>query len=56
MDKIIEVKKINECYFTIDKTKTSATICANCGNEKYLHTIGESVKISIVIISNLRTN
>jgi len=42
--------KINECYFTPSKEITSATICANCGKEKMLHTIGEGVKVSTVII------
>ena len=33
-----------------DTDKAFATICANCGKEKYLHTIGEGVKASKIII------
>lgn len=39
-----------ECYFTPSKKTTSATICANCGLEKSLHTIGEGIKASKSII------
>lgn len=35
---------MNECFFTPQKDTTSATICANCGKEKMLHTIGEGFK------------
>lgn len=41
---------MTECYFTPKKNTTSATICANCGLEKSLHTIGEGVKANKVII------
>lgn len=45
-----------ECYFTPTKNTTSATICANCGKEKIIHTIGEGVKASrMIIISNYIT-
>jgi len=39
-----------ECYFLPSKTTSSATICANCGKEKLLHTIGEGIKVSKSII------
>lgn len=49
-------KQITECYFTPDKKTTSATICANCGKEKMLHTIGEGMKVkSIEIITHPQT-
>jgi hypothetical protein len=41
---------MTECYFTPKKNTTSATICANCGLEKSLHTIGEGVNASKSII------
>ncbi len=41
-----------ECYFIPDKKTTSATICANCGREKFLHTIGEGIKATKIIITN----
>lgn len=41
---------MTECYFTPKKNTTSATICANCGREKSLHTIGEGVRANKVII------
>lgn len=43
---------MTECYFTPNKETTSATICAKCGKEKMLHTIGEGIKASTVIISS----
>lgn len=43
---------MTECYFTPSKKTTSATICENCGQEKYLHTIGDGVKASSVIINS----
>lgn len=43
---------MTECYFIADKKTTSATICANCGKEKYLHTIGDGIKASKIIIQN----
>lgn len=43
---------MTECYFTPKKDTTSATICANCGEEKILHTIGDGIKASTVIISS----
>jgi len=36
---------MTECYFIPKKGTTSATICANCGLEKVLHTIGEGTKV-----------
>lgn len=44
--------KLLECYFIPDKKTTSATICANCGKEKFLHTIGEGLKAAKIIITN----
>ena len=41
---------MTECYFTPKKDTTSATICANCGKEKMLHTIGEGMKVNKVVI------
>jgi len=41
---------MTECYFTPKKGATSVTICANCGEEKMLHTIGEGIKVNEVII------
>lgn len=39
-----------ECYFTPNKKTTSATICANCGLEKSVHTIGEGIMVKQTII------
>lgn len=36
---------MTECYFIPKKGTTSATICANCGLEKVIHTIGEGTKV-----------
>lgn len=41
---------MTECYFTPNKEITSATICARCGKEKFLHTIGEVINANKVII------
>lgn len=41
---------MTECYFIPKKDISSATICANCGKEKMLHTIGEGIKANKVII------
>lgn len=41
---------MTECYFISSKGTTSATICAKCGKEKMLHTIGDGIKASTVII------
>jgi hypothetical protein len=41
---------MTECYFVPKKDSTSATICANCGLEKMLHTIGEGLKVTKVEI------
>jgi hypothetical protein len=41
-----EEPKIIECYFTPKKYTSSATICDNCGEEKFLHNIGEGFKTS----------
>jgi hypothetical protein len=41
-----EPKKLNqmtECYFTPSGRTSSATICDNCGKEKYLHTIVKGI-------------
>lgn len=46
---------MTECYFVPDKKLTSATICANCGKEKALHTIGDGIKASEIIIKTTRT-
>jgi len=40
-----------ECYFTPRLDTTSKTICANCGKEKMLHTIGEGIKATSIIIT-----
>lgn len=45
-----------ECYFVSDKKGTSATICANCGKEKMLHTIGEGLKASKVIMFGIQAD
>ncbi len=45
-----EEPKMIECYFFPSKVTSSATICANCGKEKFLHTIGEGIKVSKSII------
>lgn len=42
--------KPDECYFIPDRKLTSATICANCGKEKMIHTIGEGLKANKTII------
>jgi hypothetical protein len=44
---------MTDCYFVPDKKTSSATICANCGEEKYLHTIGEGIKASTTISSTM---
>lgn len=41
---------MTECYFTQKKGTTSATLCANCGLEKMLHTIGEGMKVNKIEI------
>ena len=41
---------MTECYFTQKKDSTSSTICANCGLEKMLHTIGEGLKVTKIEI------
>lgn len=41
---------MTECYFTPDKKGTSATICANCGKEKCIHSIGDGIKATTLII------
>jgi len=40
---------IQECYFVPSKQTASATICANCGKEKYIHTIGEGIESMIIV-------
>jgi len=44
---------MTECYFTARLDTTSKTICAKCGKEKMLHTIGEGLKASTVIIQTM---
>ena len=38
------------CYFTPLKDLSSSTICANCGQEKMAHTIGQGLKANKVIM------
>lgn len=38
------------CYFTPSKNTSSATICANCGEEKMLHTVRIGLKAIKTII------
>lgn len=45
-----EEYQMTECYFVPSKTTSSATICDNCGKEKFLHTIGEDIKVSKSVI------
>jgi hypothetical protein len=45
-----EEPKLLECYFTPSTNTSSSTICQNCGKEKMLHTIGESIKVSKSVI------
>lgn len=45
-----EAEALIECYFIPDNKTTSATICMNCGKEKYTHTIGQGIKASTVIV------
>lgn len=42
--------KIIECYFIPNNNTSSATICGNCGKEKFLHTIGSGIKVSKSVI------
>ncbi len=46
-----EEPKMIECYFIPRHNTSSATICGNCGKEKFLHTIGLGIKVykSVVI-------
>jgi hypothetical protein len=46
-----EEPKMIGCYFTPRKDTSSATICSNCGQEKFLHTIGEGIKVSTYIVN-----
>ena len=51
-----EIKMI-ECYFIPSIITSSATICANCGKEKFLHTIGKWIKVSksmVIIKYNIK--
>jgi hypothetical protein len=41
-----EEPKMIECYFIPTNNTSSATICGNCGKEKFLHTIGSGIKTS----------
>jgi hypothetical protein len=45
-----EEPKIIECYFIPSNNTSSATICGNCGQEKFLHTIGSGIKVSKSVI------
>lgn len=45
-----QMNQWSECYFYPSKTTSSATICANCGKEKFIHTIGEGIKASKSVI------
>jgi hypothetical protein len=38
-----EEPKMIECYFIPTNNTSSATICGNCGKEKFLHTIGSGI-------------
>jgi len=38
------------CYFIPSNNTSSATICNNCGKEKFLHTIGKDIKVSKSVI------
>jgi hypothetical protein len=42
--------KMIECYFIPNNNTSSATICGNCGKEKFLHTIGSGIKVSKSVI------
>lgn len=42
---------LNECYFIPRTDITSATICANCGKEKMLHTTGKGIRATKIIIT-----
>jgi len=42
---------MTDCYFIPSKESSSATICANCGQEKMVHTAGEGLKASKVIMN-----
>ena len=46
---------MTDCYFIPSKESSSATICANCGQEKMTHTIGEGLKASKVIMHGRKT-
>jgi hypothetical protein len=45
-----QINQMSECYFFPSNTTSSTTICDNCGKEKFLHTIGEGIKVSKSII------
>jgi hypothetical protein len=45
-----EEPKMIECYFIPSNNTSSATICGNCGKEKFLHTIGSGIKVSKSVI------
>lgn len=45
-----EEPKMIECYFIPSNNTSSATICRNCGKEKFLHTIGSGIKVSKSVI------
>jgi hypothetical protein len=45
-----EEPKMIECYFIPSNNTSSATICGNCGKEKFLHTIGSGIKTSKLVV------
>jgi hypothetical protein len=45
-----QMNQWSECYFYPSNNTSSATICANCGKEKFIHTIGEGIKASKSVI------
>jgi hypothetical protein len=50
LKKKLEEPKMIECYFIPSNNTSSATICGNCGKEKFLHTIGSGIKVSKSVI------
>jgi hypothetical protein len=42
--------KTPECYFIPSNNTSSATICKNCGGEKFLHSIGQGIGVSKSVI------
>jgi len=50
---ILKQTSMIECYFVPIKNGTSSTICANCGLEKFQHTIGKGIKSTKMVIYNV---